>query len=348
MQNNADYEIIIVGAGEYEIYDKALCNAFREIGYINTSMFSWSEYYKNSNIIERLIRKIEVKITCGIKATKFNKDLLSRCKMSKPQLVFIYTCRLLYPLTVKRLSEMGIPIASYCNDNPFSRYYPWFYWRNYRDSLKYCDINYAYRVENIYDIERKCGRKGELLRSYYIDSKNHLCMEGDIIANTPDVIFLGHYEDDYRMEYLKALDDSGIEVGLPKKQFEKYSSEMNNVILLEDEMTKYNEYICSCKIPITFLSTLNHDTYTRRCFEIPAAGALLFCPYTEDLANLFTEDKEIVFYRNKSEFVSKIHYYLEHDDERKRIAQMGRERLINDGHEIKDRARKIINDVARL
>ena len=99
---------------------------------------------------------------------------------------------------------------------------------------------------------------------------------------------------------------------------------------------------------MVFLSKINHDTYTRRCFEIPAAGAFLFCPYTDDLASMFEEDKEIVFYHTKDDFVEKVIYYLEHDEERMCIATAGHERLLRDGHEVKDRAEQIIKDYKRL
>ena len=255
MKISYDDKILIAGSGQYYMYDIALCEAFHDNGYYNTFLFAWNDYFSDNTLVDRLVKKIEVKIACGIKARKFNNDLIVKCINENVKILFIYTCRLLFPSTIKRIAEMGIITISYCNDNPFSNYYPWFFWKNYRNSLKYCTINYAYRWENVYDIEKKCGRQGKLLRSYYIESRNHLCNEEDIIDNIPEVVFLGHYEDDYRMEYLRALVSAGVTVGLPKRVFEKYVSEMSNVVVLDEESIKYNEYICSCKIPITFLST---------------------------------------------------------------------------------------------
>lgn len=156
---------------------------------------------------------------------------------------------------------------------------------------------------------------------------------------------MGHYEADNREEYISALLNEGISVGLPdndgwRRCFENHQ----NVVFLKDTLGKYNEMICSTKIPITFLSTLNNDTYTRRCFEIPAAGAFLICPYTEDMASMFENGKEAILFKDKEEFVDKIKYYLIHAEERDEIAKAGRRRLLKDGHEVADRARQIIND----
>ena len=37
--------------------------------------------------------------------------------------------------------------------------------------------------------------------------------------------------------------------------------------------------------------------------------------YTDDIASLFEENKEIVFFRSEEELVNKVKYYLEHEEE---------------------------------
>ncbi|WP_130836638.1 glycosyltransferase family protein [Lachnoclostridium sp. Marseille-P6806] len=340
--------ILIVGAGDYPIYETALYEGLIALGYAKTSLFTWNSYYSGDGILRALIKRAEIKASYGFIAARINKELLEYCVRIHPALVFLYTCRLIYPETAKRIHDMGICLVSYCNDNPFSDYFPSYFWRNYIRALPYCDINYGYRKENLEDIRKKTGRAGKLLRSYYIAGKNYPCMEKELLPDTPEVIFLGHYEDDYRKEYLEALREAGITVGLPKQEFSSWAEGKKGIILLEDTRRLYNNYLCSCKVPITFLSTLNRDTYTRRCFEIPAAGALLFSLYTEDLASLFDEDKEAVFFRGKQDFIQKLQYYLVHDEERKRIAEVGRQRILKDGHEVRDRAKQILRDVGEL
>ena len=88
-----------------------------------------------------------------------------------------------------------------------------------------------------------------------------------------------------------------------------------------------------CTIALCFLSKLNKDTYTRRCFEIPAIGSALFSEYSEYLANLFIDGTEAVFFRNQNELVEKVTYYLNHKDELEEIRKRGTERVSRDGHE---------------
>jgi spore maturation protein CgeB len=103
----------------------------------------------------------------------------------------------------------------------------------------------------------------------------------------------------------------------------------------------------STKIALAFLSKLNADTYTRRCFEIPAAGAFMLAEYSDDLASLFAEGKEADYFRSPEEMMDKVRYYLRHETHRRRIASAGLSRVHLDGHEALDRARQIRDDVRR-
>lgn len=139
-----------------------------------------------------------------------------------------------------------------------------------------------------------------------------------------------------------------IKVGLKAQEWEDFEVGNSYVVKYENFEARYNELLNRTKIAIVFLSKINHDTYTRRCFEIPAAQTFMLAPYTEELANMFEEDREIVFYRSKQEFLEKIFYYLEHEEERERIAQLGYERLIKSGHEAVDRVKEVMKEYSEV
>lgn len=247
--------------------------------------------------------------------------------------------------SIREIKDMGITVFGYSNDNPFSLYYPRYFWRHFCGNIPQYDITYVYRKSNFEDATKYGAKEVRLLRSYYIKERNYICDDNEKLADIPEVIFLGHYESDNRSEYIKSLLKEKINVGLPDNvDWRKCFKNSDYVVYLKDYLNNYNKMICSTKIPITFLSALNNDTYTRRCFEIPAAGAFLLCPYTDDMASLFENGKEAVFFKDKEEFVDMVKYYLTHEEERSEIAYAGRKRVITDGHEVADRARQIIND----
>lgn len=336
--DEVEMRTLIVGAGYYPIFEKAIYDAFLELGYKETEMFCWNAYLSDS-----IFSRIQNKFQIGPRVTRFNRDLVRKCEDYQPDLVFIYTGILVFPGTIKAIKHIGrTKVFSYNNDDPFAEFYPFYHWRHYKKSIPVCDRNFVFRKKNIEDIRRVYNLDAELLRAYYIDRKNYLCSESELLPNVPEVVFMGHYEDDERCRYINELVKNGIKVGVPEEHYAMFAKHSPGVISLRDNRTLYNQYLCSCKIPLIFLSKINHDTYTTRCFEIPAAGALIFSPYNEDMESMFADDKEAVYYRNEEEFVKKVNYYLLHDAEREAIAKAGRERLLKDGHEAKDRVRKIL------
>jgi hypothetical protein len=67
-----------------------------------------------------------------------------------------------------------------------------------------------------------------------------------------------------------------------------------------------------------------------REFEAPMSGALYCTGYTDELAEMFEPDKEVVVYRNQHELLDKVRYYLAHSDHAKSIRQAGRARALKE------------------
>lgn len=81
-----------------------------------------------------------------------------------------------------------------------------------------------------------------------------------------------------------------------------------------------------------------------RIFKILGCGGFLLTGYAEKMEELYTPDKEIVFFHNFNELVKKIKYYLAHDKEREKIARAGYERSLKD-HTLEKRFNEIFKIV---
>jgi spore maturation protein CgeB len=90
------------------------------------------------------------------------------------------------------------------------------------------------------------------------------------------------------------------------------------------------------------LSKLNRDTYTRRCFEIPATGTLMLSEYSDDLATLFRPGEEADYFASPEEMVDKIRLYIADAPRRARVAAAGQRRVATDGHDVVSRMRQVI------
>ena len=65
---------------------------------------------------------------------------------------------------------------------------------------------------------------------------------------------------------------------------------------------------------------------TLRVTDVPACGSFLLTEYSSELADLFELETEICTFSTPEEMKSKIDHYLEHEEERERIARAGLER----------------------
>jgi len=73
-----------------------------------------------------------------------------------------------------------------------------------------------------------------------------------------------------------------------------------------------------------------HGLGNQRLYYLPANGVMQICDNQPYLGRVFEVGKEVVTYRDADELIDKIRYYLEHDDERNKIALNGFMRTVNE------------------
>jgi spore maturation protein CgeB len=348
-------KILIVADWQGAIYAQAFFDGFNSLGY-ETFKFSWKEYFKHyqyanryetdGNKLKSIYYRIQNKFLIGSSLYKINRDLIVQCQNIKPDLVFIYRGTHIYPKTIQKIKESsGCRVYGYNNDDPFSSEYKNYVWRFYKDSIPFYDHIFAYRQKNIVDYENIGYDNVSILKSYYIEESNFYIDNIENDRYKCDVLFIGNYEDDKRDEALKLLIDNNIDIklygtGWEKSKYYNFFAEIFGEI--KPLYSDYNLALNSAKIALVFLSKLNNDTYTRRCFEIPATKTMMISEYTDDLNNMFKDGFDAQYFKNKEELLKKVNYYLENNDKLNNISINGYNRLIRDGHEVKDRCKEII------
>ena len=292
------------------------------------------------------------RLRAGPRTLQLNLALLRRAENLRPDVLLLFRGDQVWPSTLAAIKQRGVYVVGWHNDNPFSSAYPWYIWRHFRRSIPLYDRLYAYRQSNIEDFARAgCTRIGQL-RSFYLRELNHPVPVPPTPEYVNGVCFCGHWEPDGRDDYIAGLlDAQDLDFRLwgtlweRSPLFPRIERRFGRIGPLYKE--SYNLALNGTKIALVFLSGLNQDTYTRRCFEIPAAGTFMLAQYTPDLASMFSEGIEAEYFRTPAEMLSKIRYYLVNELARNQIAAAGRERLLRDGHEALDRARQVRDDVVR-
>jgi spore maturation protein CgeB len=349
--------VLVVGDGHSELHEKAVLSALVELKH-EAQEFSWHHYYISNNRIKRLFKKIQNKFIIGPMLKKINKDLLKVVNNFNPDLMFFYRGTHILPSTLVEIKKLSpkIILVGYNNDDPFAAGHPSSLWRHFLKGVPLYDLILGYRHHNLKDFTQIGAKRVGLMRSWYFPSRNHpvKLSNDDEKRYGCDVVFIGHYENDFRKQYLEEVVRSGFSLKIFGPGYEwdkilKNSPELKSQIpvnLVWGE--EYNKALCGAKVGLCFLSKLNRDTYTRRCFEIPATKTMMLSEYTDDLASLFQEGHDADFFRSKDQLIEKIRLYVENEDLRKVVAGNGNKRVKNDGHDVVSRIKDLLVTVEKI
>ncbi len=302
--------------------------------------------------------RIQYRLQNGPTVWKVCRRLKRTAVSVRPDIVWFYNVQLIAPSVVKGLRK-ALPNATfvqYSNDNPFSVDAKIGLWRNYLNSITDFDIHFSYRSINIRDYQR-CGAQSiHLLRSYFIPEEDYPEPQ-DIIPDRfkCDVVFAGHYEDDGRVEMLEAICQAGYQLNLFGGGWDAALPKLKSDSPLRAKYpitpvtnANYRYAICGGKVALCFLSTLNHDTYTRRNFQIPAMKVAMLSQYTDDLATIYLADSEAVFFRDKQELISKLAKLLGDDAWRQSVATASYKKVYAAGHDVTSRMKVFLDQLCQF
>jgi spore maturation protein CgeB len=173
--------------------------------------------------------------------------------------------------------------------------------------------------------------------------------EADRARYGTDVGFVGGYEQERAAQLLR-LAREGFRVKLWGYAWERLRERPAGLDVtnrwLDD--AEYPKSVAATKINLGFLRKVNRDLQTTRSVEIPAAGGFLLAERTAEHERLFAEGREAEFFATTDELVAKCRYYLEHDDERLRIAGAGRRRCIEGGYSNAGQLSRVLPRVRQL
>ena len=348
-------KIMIVGIWAWPQYEEAFSRGLRESG-VEVSALSVSNFFKG--YLGRIQQSIPLP---GPVMLGLNRAVIAAVKAQQPDLVLFWQPTHVLPNTIRQLVSMGVQTASYNNDDPFrSKGYlnvPWhqhFLWHWYIKCLPLFNYNFFYRQINCAEAKAHGARHAEVLLPYFMPWQD---CPVQITSNEQqryetDVVFVGHYEPDGREDSIRALVTAGIRVKLWGGHYwsrtvlgDLYDS-LSPIVPAEGG--DYAKALCGAKICLCFLSKLNRDTYTRRCFEIPACGKVMLAERTDDLLQFFQEDEEACFFSSPEELVRKAQWLINNPAIRASIAQAGLLRVWADGHDVANRAKYFLSVVTPI
>lgn len=353
--------ILVAGDWHSELHEEVVQAALVRLGH-EVSAFKWHGYFRarpgGAGKVWHLAQRFQNKFVAGPLIRRINRDFLAAVRRTQPESIFIYRGTHLTGDTLQTVRKM-LPqaiLVGYNNDDPFAPSQPRYLWRHFLHAVPSYDLVLAYRHANLDEYRRIGAKRVELLRSWFVPERNHPVElnDGDRERFECDVVFVGHYEPDQRLGYLEAIARRGFRLRIfgpgydwdPVLERSSALSSQRPVRLVWGE--DYNRALCGAKVALCFLSKLNRDTYTRRCFEIPATGTVLLSEFSEDLASLYREGVEAEYFRDERQLIEKLERLVGDESLRRSIASAGALRVRRDGHDVVSRMELLITRIQRL
>ncbi len=260
--------------------------------------------------------------------------------IDKGQTIFPYT--LLY---IKKVAPKTI-IVSYSPDNMALRHNQTQQYLKCLPLYDYIVTNKSYIIEGL----KELGARRVLFVNNSYEESFHYPRElsaQDIQELGGEVGFVGAWEQE-RCESICYLADHGIKVrvfGVGKwANYKEYSPNL----LIEDRLLKGENYCKSLqafKISLCFLRKMNYDQQTTRSVEIPACGGFMLAERTTEHLVMFEDGKEACFFSSNAELLDKCRYYLEHEEERRKIAGHGRNACVNKDYTNRGMIQKVMLEI---
>lgn len=331
-------KIAVVGNFAWAHYQQALVDGLSALGEALEISKIKLKYYPSVNLAGILLNSIKL-IYYVIKI--------------KPNVVFLYRVDYIFPLVCHFIKKIKCcKLLIYHNDDPYKKTQKnerkyFFFLR----TLKYADIVYVYRDINIPEAKEWGAHVVKVLRSHYYTKQDFVPdLKISIDQKLPRIVYIGHYEDDNRVDCIDALYTSGINLhifgdySVWSSVFIKHNWPLQNlhepVFADKYRMTLHDSYAA-----LAFFSQKNRDDYTRRCFEIPIAGTLLITPKTKYTERIFSDHINALLFSSSDEIVDKSRFVLSNPEEVETISKNGYELILNGGFSEIDFAKQIMNDI---
>jgi hypothetical protein len=282
---------------------------------------------------------------------QMRQRLIELCQDLKPAWVHFRLPLAFTGSDIAAIRATGAIVTEYFNDDPFSpRRVPGLH-RKFLRALPAYDAHFVYRRHNVLLFQRAGARHVEHCPPALDDAR----FDGMVLGAASgtfdhDATFIGHFENDGRLEYMEALQEDGFKVAV-------HGAGWGPAVLRGPLQhlypaapvfgTGYGQTYARSLCGLCFFSKLNRDTWTERPLEIIAVGGLLVCERSEEAMTCFKDGEEALFFSSPQELLAICRKVKADPQFRQRVRDAGYARLMRDDCQfLIARARKV-SDFAR-
>jgi spore maturation protein CgeB len=331
--------LLIVGNPDQGHVGHHFLGAAQELG-IEAKLCDVSQAFGDSALRRRILWWWDRQPPC---LRDFGRQVVNTVRACRPKWVLTTG---IAPVDRSALAEIGNHARriNYLTDDPWNAAHRarWF-----MQALPEYDHIFSPRRANLQDLSSAGCRRVTYLPFGY-NPKVHYPSRGD--AGGPpalregfeaDVVFVGGADVD-RVPYAEALIRSGFRVALYGGYWDHYSNTRScyrgNVA---PEIVR--QATGSAKVALCLVRRANRDGHVMRTFEIAAIGGCMLTEYTAEHEEIFgAEGETTLYFRSAAEMLDKTRWLLDHDQERARLAEAARQRIVGGHNTYRDRLESML------
>jgi len=298
-----------------------------------------------------IVRKVAFRLMGGrpFGYWRFNRDILSAARDLGPEMVLVTGAACVAASTLRELKEQtGAVLVNYATDDPFNRLTcpPWV-----AANIPLYDL-YACTKRAIMDDVRAAGCRQVAFVPFGYEPSLHFPDSFESAEEfgkfSCDVVFVGGADRD-RYPYFEALVRA-----VPDLHLNLYGGYWDrNPVLAPYHRgfalgRDYRLALEGAKIAPCLVRRANRDGHVMRSFEVPACRAFMLAERTRDHQEFFREGEEVGYFSSAEELVEKVGYYLNHDNERQRMAEAAYRKVTSGNYTYSHRLQQILELAAPL
>lgn len=259
----------------------------------------------------------------------FSDQVVEVCRTERPRWMLTTGIAPVAKAALDEIKRLGICRLNYLTDDPWNPAHAasWF-----MDALRQYDWIFSTRTSNLADLRRHgCAQVSYLPFAY----APHLHYSEPLSAIEQvqfgaDIVFVGGADPD-PLPLITELIRSGFEVALYGGYWDRYS-ETRRVARGHADQHTLRKAVAGSRVTLSLVRRANRDGSAMRTFEVAAMGACMLVEDTDEHRQILGEDGyAVVYFRSPEEMVQRLHWLLDHDSERRRLAATVHARITS-GH----------------
>ena len=259
-------------------------------------------------INNKLLKKRNVRL--------LSEELVQQISAVKPEICLVFKGMHYSPECLASIKREGTKLVNLNPDHP-TKYGPNQGNQNVKESISLFDlyITFSEIIKN--ELENSCTDSNCAVIPFGYGLTRQ---QFNSLANVPEInraCFVG-MADKHRARKLNTLATENTPIDVYGKGWFKYKLQLGKYVRTFPEITgmDYWRVLKAYRVQLNLLRYQNTGMHNMRSFEIPGAGGIMLCPYTDEHANYFNDGSQIFLYSSTAEAKCKLGMLLRMEKQR--------------------------------